>query len=216
MTTTDDRAARLARLQARRLAETVTEVVDSPVAPEPREAATAPVRGRRRSPAMSAKVLTVGVSTTAMLGMIAGYGIAEGRSQQTPQLEPVTGATGDPDTAVATPAPIPTTLATTTIPPQVIVVVIDSQTGLPIDTDALAQAAIDGELEAGTAPGSSAASVVPLDTGTDTPAPATDPASAAAPTPAPTPVAVDVPTPAPAPVPAPASSPPPEASSGGS
>ena len=43
--------------------------------------------GRRRSPAATAKIVTVGASTTAMLGMIAGYGIAEGTAAS-PRLSP--------------------------------------------------------------------------------------------------------------------------------
>lgn len=173
--------------------------------PDPQRASASP--RRRRSPALSAKVITVGASTTAMLGMMAGYGIAEGRADQSPTLEPVAEPGGAIDaTSVAA---VPTTLATpAAAPPQVIVVVVDGRTGEPFDTDALAQAAIDGELATGTtAAAASEATTVPA----NEPAAAT--ASAPAPTPEPTPaasapqpvaVAVDVPTPVPAPAPAPA------------
>lgn len=229
MTTTDDSAERLARLQARRSATTEPTEQQSPT-PGP-NITTGPSR-RRRSPALSAKVLTVGVSTTAMLGMMAGYGIAEGRADQAPTLEPVTDPPGPSD---ATPvAAVPTTLATPTpptptAPTQVIVVVVDGRTGEPIDTGALAQAAIDGELGGEVGGGLTADTTVAATSASPepaasepiappTPVPAPETPTAPAPAPAPKPVAVDVPTPVPAPAPAaaPAPAPRPEASSGGS
>ncbi len=211
MTTTDDRAERLARLQARRLTGATS---DAAAAPAPAAAAT-----RRRSPARSAKVLTVGASTTAVLGMMAGYGIAESKAAQAPTLEP---GTVD-DLAFAAATPIPTTLAPvaettpTVAPPQVIVVVIDGATGQPIDR--LAQAALDGEFTADS-PGATTSGAA--DPGALTPAtapaapPPATPAPATAAAPAPQPVTVAVPTPAPAPAPAPVPAPAPQAKSSGS
>jgi hypothetical protein len=153
-----------------------------------------------------------------MLGMMAGYGIAEGRADETPALGSDTiGTTGD--AGALAPTPVPTTLSTTpaTSPPQVIVVVIDGETGRPIDADAVALAAVDGDLAGGT-PGASdappATAAVPTTSAPDTP----DPPAAPAPAPAPQPVAVavDVPTPVPVAASAPAPAPQPEATSSGS
>ena len=191
MTTTDDPAERLARLQARR-ASAGGQAEPSPT-PDPLRTSAAP--RRRRSPALSAKVITVGASTTAMLGMMAGYGIAEGRADQSPTLEPVAEPGGVIDAASV--AAVPTTLATSaTTPPQVIVVVVDGRTGEPIDTDALAQAAIDGDLATGTTVAAASESTAVA---------ATEPAAATE----------SAPTPTPEPAPA-APAPQPEASSGGS
>lgn len=225
MTTTDDPAERLARLQARRSA--TTEPTEQP---SPGANVTTGSHRRRRSPALSAKVITVGASTTAMLGMMAGYGIAEGRADQAPTLEPVTDQAGAIDAAPG--AAVPTTLATTTpttptTPTQVIVVVVDGRTGEPIDTDALAQAAIDGELggelAADTTVAATPASPEPAPsepTADQATGPTSETLPEAAPAPQPVAVAVDVPTPVPAPAPAPAAAPAPaprpEASSGGS
>lgn len=161
--------------------------------------------GRRRSPATTAKIVTVGASTTAMFGMIAGYGIAEGMAASKPTLV----ADDRPPAPPAAAAPSVPTI--TTAAPQVIVVIVDSATGKPVSP--ADPSAID-----------------PLDapqtraTGASTPAASesTPPATALAPVPAPQVVDLAVPVPpppAPAAPPAPATpspAPAPQASSGGS
>jgi len=70
-------------------------------------------------------VVTVGASTTAMLGMMAGYGYAD----RTAANRPVLVAADQP-----TPAP------STTVAPRVIVVVVDGATGEPISPAAVSPA----------------------------------------------------------------------------
>ncbi len=173
---------------------------------------------RRRSPATTAKIVTVGASTTAVLGMMAGYGIAEQAAASKPVLLPADQLAA-PAPAPATTIPAASTAPASSAPPQVIVVVIDGATGQPVS----------GDLDL------SALGLAPASGPSTTPA-AHDPASppptdvapqapAAAPAPVPAPAAVDLavpapPPPAPAPAaasaPAPAPAPQPEATSGGS
>ena len=241
----DDRAARLARLQARRGADpsvtpSAPSSADRPATavrgpdslPSPTAASierTAPIdpppqRTRRRSPAANAKIITIGASTTALLGMIAGYGIADGLTNEPPEATGSVPAAPAPIVRAAPIAPAsPTTTPpapVTTAPPQVIVVMVDAATGRPISTTT---GSGEGVLESalGSLPGS-----------TPAPAPAADdaapssssagtsaPAAPAAPAPA-APAAVDLAVPAaPQPAPAPAGprpAPQPQASSGGS
>jgi hypothetical protein len=163
--------------------------------------------GRRRSPATTAKIVTVGASTTAMLGMIAGYGITERMAASKPTLVADDRPPATPATATRS-APAPTI---TTAAPQVIVVIIDSATGKPISP--ADPSALD-PLESPQTPA----------TGASTPAApdSTAPATALGPVPAPQVVDLAVPVPPP-PAPAPAAptapaapGPAPQASSGGS
>ncbi len=168
--------------------------------------------GRRRSPASTAKIVTVGASTTAVLGMMAGYGIADHAAAGKPVL-----LTADEAASIAIPGatvpvvavPAATAPPDLTAPPQVIVVVIDAATGQPIsgdfDLSKLAAAPPDA---AGTPTSSGQA------TGTPTaanPAPVAAPTTAPAPVAAPAAVDLAVPAPPPPPAPAPAAAPQPAA-----
>lgn len=144
----DEQAARLAQLRARRAANGgASPRVDrsgastgaaadrqdrwSPpgaTGPSPGERPAASRSPRRRSPALGAKMLTAGASATAVLAIVAGFGIADRAS-----ADDGTAAGPDPS-STATPA---------TSPPQVIVVVVDGTTGQPVA--APADLAIDVE-----------------------------------------------------------------------
>lgn len=247
-----ERAERLARLRERRGTAAATEPTPAVTAelPPPTLERTAPIDPllhgaagagaaaaatatppdrahrprRKRSIATNAKIITVGVSTTAVLGMIAGYGIADGLTS-----ESSTDATPAPDVPLATiPPASPTTTPTvpvTTAAPQVIVVLVDAQTGRPISTTTgTGEGVLDQAL--GALPESTPAAPAP-DPGA-TPAAEVAPATTVAPAPVQAPAAVDlavpaVPTPAPQAAPsapatqaAPAPAPAPQASSGGS
>ena len=211
----EDRAARLARLQARR---GTTSPPAPPVASPPggaveREAdPTLPATpSRRRSPASNAKIVTVGVSTTAMLGMIAGYGIADGMTTEAP-----TAAAAAPVAPVASAPVIPPASPTTspaapvaTAPPQVIVVLVDGRTGRPVSTTTGSGIGVLDEVLGTVVTSPASASPDSAPTGT----PTTPPVPVAVPT------AVDLAVPAaprPAPQAAPAPQPAPQASTGGS
>ena len=235
------RAERLAQLNRRRsTARSGTVAPAAPSAgapifapPAPPTAATSANRppaavaaaGRRRQPpATTAKIVTVGASATAVLGMIAGYGIADQAAADKPVLLPLD--------ETASPAPAPASMSPETVPPaagvptpteppQVIVVVIDGATGLPI------AGSFDLSTLAATPPG--AADATPVDNAAESaatpatapaPAAATTPASVPVPTPVAAPVAVDLAVPAPPPpaaaAPPPAAAPQPQATSGGS
>ena len=55
-----------------------------PVPPVPPVARTARTRGRKKHPAVSARILAVGLSTTALIGLTTGYTLA----QKTPATQP--------------------------------------------------------------------------------------------------------------------------------
>lgn len=185
-----DRLARLATLRARRTDLEPASVGDR-VAPQPPAAhdvvAAAPtpvVRAPRRSLALNAKIVTVGASTTAMFGLMAAFGIADGRGA---------------DTAAAPAAPPPATL-----PPLATTVEIGSGqspttvVAEPIVTSGAA--ALAPEVTISSAPATVLATVPGS-------APATVPTPAAVPVPVAVPVVVDVavpPPPAPEAAPAPA------------
>ena len=221
----DERAERLARLRERRGRSGPEDVPAAPASPpaEPvvadrlarlqnREAPSpsGTRAGRRRSPAANAKIVTVGASATAMLGMIAGYGIADAFASVDPQpaaqpadtaaVLPVTTSAAEVPPASSTMTP---TAATAPSQPQVIVVVVDGATGRTLSTTNGS-----GDLAADLA----SVGVVPVRDST---------VAVAAPTPVAQPVAVElaVPAPPPPPRPAPQSAPPqaaPEAVSSGS
>lgn len=224
---TTDHAERLARLQSRRTSSeqdsAPTVATDpNPPGPVPPSDGKARRQRRRRSPARDAKILTVGASTTALLGMIAAYGIADGLvSADTstagtiaPDVPlPASASTTPP--ATVPPATLPPTTAPTTVPPQVIVVVIDSATGLPISTsvgtgDDFLQTTLDGlttgatqPVPDGTAPAATAPAASQPSSSPATPTATPAPAPAPAPTPAPAPATTLAPAAAPAPAPAP-------------
>ncbi len=145
----DEQAERLARLRARR---------DDLPAPEPSESATnirvTPVEpvadgasrsARRRGPATTAKIVTVGASTTALLGMMAGYGIA-GRAAASDTAETQIAAAVDPPSPTIPPGGTPAAAE----PARVVVVVIDATSGAPIsDVDAaiLDEAGLGGTID---------------------------------------------------------------------
>jgi hypothetical protein len=202
-------------------------------------------RGRRRSPASTARIVTVGASTTAVLGMMAGYGIADQAASGKPILLADGKAIAAPPLADAgtpiVPAAAPPTDAPQTVPPQVIVVVIDGATGQQVsgDLDLSTLAAAPPDAATATAdgtpvvPSTQAAPATPSSPASPEPAaspapsahtatPATvaaqaevpAPAPAAAPAPVAAPIAVDLAVPAAPPPPAPA--PAPQATSSGS
>jgi hypothetical protein len=172
----------------------------------PRDRGHGSSASRRRSPATTAKIVTVGASTTAMLGMIAGYGITDRMAASKPTLVADGRPTAPPAGAARSAPPTITTTA-----PQVIVVIIDSATGKPIppaDPSAL------GRLETSQIPGTGA----PVRAAPESTAPV--PTLAPVPSPQLVDLAVPVPEPpasAPAAPEAPAGpAPAPQASSGGS
>jgi hypothetical protein len=191
-----------------------------------------PRAGRRRSPASTAKIVTVGASTTAVLGMMAGYGIADHAAASKPILlaadeAPPAATPGATVPAAAIPAD--TTPPTVTSPPQVIVVVIDAATGRPISGDFdlstlaatppdAAGATTSGQ-PAGTSPATNAATApVAAPAPAATPAPVAAPATVdlAVPAPPPPPAPAPAAAPQPAAAPAPAAAPQPQATSSGS
>jgi len=196
-------------------------------------------RGRRRSPAATAKIVTVGASTTAVLGLVAGYGYAEHRPAD-PQLvddQSITSPTAEPTGAAAPVTPV-APAAPSTPPSKVTVVLVDPDTGQELVTvtgssseEAFARAldvleqvrpvssttspvSPDGPVPAADAPGAPVAPDTPAVVAAD-PQPVPRPASVDLAVPAP-PVRVAAPAPAPAPAPTPAPAPAPQASSGGS
>ncbi|HZI43672.1 MAG TPA: hypothetical protein VFD53_00545 [Ilumatobacter sp.] len=89
MTTDASTEERLARLAARSRARSAADApaaapaadapaADAPDLPSSPEAPSAPRARRRGPPARSAKIVTVGASTSAMLGMMAAFAIADG------------------------------------------------------------------------------------------------------------------------------------------
>lgn len=105
---------RLARLQSRRSAP--TGQADDPSFP----ARPPTSRGRRRSPAAAAKIITLGGSTTAILGIMAGLGLAERNAQgdvaTSPVLSPATNVV-EIDPIPSTSVAAPTTPATNPLVP---------------------------------------------------------------------------------------------------
>lgn len=229
----DERAARLARLAARRGADrpplqatpdtNPTAAVTSP----PPSSPAPTVAPRRRSPARDAKIVTVGASTTALLGIIAGFGIADGRSAEpatTAAPEPVPGSPGlvPPASASSTPP----AAAAPTAPPQLIVVLVDAATGRTLGTTTDGATSAEAlELSAAPAVATDASAPSTVDTpatdsvpSTSVAPPAGAPAAAVpvAAEPATVDLAVPAPPPAAAPASAPAAAPQPQATSSGS
>jgi hypothetical protein len=106
MTTDDDQAARLARLQSRRAASS------PPRTPQgaPRTARPLPTTGRRRSPAAGSKILVTGASATAVLALMAVYGahnkaVANGVSPDLSNVQSAQQALLQPTQQVPTQAP---------------------------------------------------------------------------------------------------------------
>lgn len=207
MTTTDaavidaDRAERLARLRERRapVDPTIAQTVEIPVVP-PSPAATSTGRRRpRRSPARNAKIITAGASATAMFGLIAGYGIADGLTEEPADA---TVSTNGGSAAETIPPASPTVTPVAATPaPQVIVVVVDGTTGRTLaTTTGTGELATDLAAAGVTQPTdttSDTASEAASDTASDTADAA--PAAAPAPTPVAAPVTVDLAVPAPPP-----------------
>jgi len=215
----DELADRLARLQARRSASGGGSATPAPASTEPnhpdvRVPTTDSPRGRasvgpsrrRRSPAATAKIVTIGASTTALLGLIAAYGYAEARPEG-PQLVDA-GATGSPTATDV--APVAPAAETTPPDPNIIVVLVDASTGerLASASAPTRDAALDQALAAASigpgrnAPAPDDATPEPTSVVLDESAPTpdivvADPAPVAAPT------AVDVAVPVPPPPPAP-------------
>lgn len=120
-----DRAARLAALRAARDAAT-----DGDVTPSPPDGATmssaSPVTATatNRRPARAAKIATVGLSTTAVLGIMTAYGRAEQAAADTTPETSIAGAS-----SVAAPAPGTIRVAADA---EAVVLVVDT-TGRPVD-----------------------------------------------------------------------------------
>ncbi len=207
------RAERLAALRHRRpgtpRVESATATAVDPSDPFGGSSGSAERDRRRRSPATTAKIVTVGASTTAVLGMMAGYGIADRVAASDPVVVPagdvaLPPAVAQPPTGPLAPPAAAPNVATTA--PQVVVVMVDTATGALIATgdasllDDLQRATatpIDGTMPADTATPETTASPTP----TAPPAPSTlEPVTA--------PIAVDLAVPAPPPPrPAPAAAP---------
>lgn len=228
----DDRAERLARLRARRgaapdslPAPTLGASVTDPQ-PTMVQAVENVASGstRRRRPATTAKIVTVGASTTALLGMMAGYGFA-GRAAESDTAEVSTVATVDPPPPTVPPAG---SAPTTTEPERVVVVIIDATSGTVISEAAVSlldeaglDATIDRLLEGGGEPPPVSTTTPPPDLAAPNPAelppvpttptvvaPATvdlavpePPPPPPAPAPASAPATASAPAPAPAPAP---------------
>ena len=196
-----ERAARLAQLRDRRNGES-SDVRGHSMAPRSDASSKhAPGRSRRRSPAAAAKIFTIGASTTAVLGIMAGYGIAEESAASDPVLLPP----DQPFTSVlgaGQGTPPPASSATTT--PQSIVVVVVDQNGRLISTSnpsVLTDPSLLASLPPRTSSSASTTvvpeSLPPSDSGTAAPR------ASAAPVPVPAPATVDLAVPAPPPPPAP-------------
>lgn len=206
MTDSEDRAARLAQLQARRAQR---PAVDRPTRPAsgagdpPTSPATRPrQRPRRRpSPAAGAKVVAVGASTTAMLGMIAAFGVAA-RAQESSNATTTESVAADD----LTPVP-PATLPSTVAPAPSTGVASPAATSPPASSPSAPQAVPAPNTTSPLQPVAPSTAVVEL---------AVPPVPVAAPAPAPsrrTTQSAGTTAAAPAPAPAP---PPPQATSGGS
>lgn len=144
----DQRAERLARLRERRAepslagASLPTHPSATGVTGEMPVAPTTPGRSpRRTSPAATAKIVTVGASTTAVLGLVAGYGFADRVATADQVVSPGTAIAASADESAGAPDPRAAALAPpaaagqpVTAPPPIIVVVIDGTTGRPITT----------------------------------------------------------------------------------
>ena len=87
-----------------------------------KDSVTRPIQKRRKHPAVSARILALGLSTTALIGMSAGYAAAEKKADV---LTPLTESTGTQPAAPVIPAaptaPItPTTDSLAASTPQVV------------------------------------------------------------------------------------------------
>jgi hypothetical protein len=93
---------------------------------------------KRRKPAYNSKIMTAGLSTTAMLGMVAAMGWSSVTSAQSvPLLVPATDELPSLDTtAVTDPATVPpvAALAVTTTPPTMPPVTVAPLIASPVDT----------------------------------------------------------------------------------
>ncbi|CAB4591828.1 unannotated protein [freshwater metagenome] len=87
--------------------------MNTPVPPPPAVARTTRTSSRRKHPAMSARILALGLSTTALIGMTTGYSLAQKKSA----VQPVTsnfnvvgaGLKTPIDTGIVTNNAVPTT-----------------------------------------------------------------------------------------------------------
>ena len=203
----EERAARIAALRAARQ----TPDHETPVAT---------VTTHRRNPARAARVVTVGGSTTAVLAMMAAYGLAD-------RAEAASDTVVEPE-AAALPSAGEGTIRVPSDTP-VVVVVVDSA-GVPIALEQMsdAQALADflavarriaplSEVPAPAAPAvvapppTSSTVTSPIEAATPAVVENSVPAPAPAPEPTPAPAAAPEPAPAPAPEPSPAPAPEPTA-----
>lgn len=230
-TAPDDRAARLAALRAARDAASAAtpsaatpsaETSDPALPPPPATApAAAPPSSRGHRPARAAKVATVGLSTTAVLGLMAGYGAIDAAAAE--PVDPVGQATDD----TARPEVGPGTIRVAA-DAEAIVLVVDAD-GRPIDlvhlptvtdlktflenaTPIIPSPAVTIAAQEVTSPATAdAPTSAVLASPSAAPAPSTgandETTTAPTPTPAPAPAAVVTPEPAPSPTPEPAPAP---------
>ena len=220
MTERSEALERIARLQERR-GRTSSRADggaaagpgDEPVPPPSRSASP----GRRRKPATTAKVVTVGASATAVLGLIALYGTVD-RAAATPgPSSPAATGTDLPPVA-----PVPNSsgpAAPVTPQPDIVVLVVDDEGAIRSLDAPLAEAVGAAVRERAASSLADAPPAAPSPGGgQDSPAGVEAPSTA--PVPVPVPVAVDLAVPAPsrppAAAPAPAPAPAPVARSGGS
>lgn len=126
MTTPDDRAARIAALKAQRAAQLAGEPPPAPSSASPASPTPPPppASGRREPTGRAARLITVGASSTAVLGLMTAIGIAEQPAGATaPETAPAV------DQLQALPSP-----GTIRVPADssVVMVVVD-ETGRPVD-----------------------------------------------------------------------------------
>jgi hypothetical protein len=142
------RAAAVAAAAATTAVMAVAAMINDPLMPATSAERLAALRSaapKRRQPAYNSKIMTAGLTTTAMLGMIAAMGWTSATSAQSvPQLVPATDAlppidttgVGEPMTApvtvlpVTAVAPVPATVAPSTVAPVTVAPLIAP----PIDT----------------------------------------------------------------------------------
>lgn len=120
-----DRAARLAAVRAAR--DAATGGAETPSPPDGANVSSAPpvtATATHRRPARAAKIATVGLSTTAVLGLMTAYGRAEQAAANTAPEPSITGAS-----SVAAPAPGTIRVAADA---EAVVLVVDTA-GRPVD-----------------------------------------------------------------------------------
>lgn len=82
-------------------------------------------RGRRTNPATSAKILVTGLSATAMLGMTAGYSLAQDQETGTPVTSTLPLEQGTPSPAPSTPSAVTAPATTAPASNEIIVVPVE-------------------------------------------------------------------------------------------